>query len=101
MWAILVMWEEKVLKDSSILCSSPISANILSNTLIVLPSWTGMCMPDCAIAHNNPTVFSVTVLPPVFGPVITRHLKSRPRCILIGTTLFSSIRGCLAYLKSM
>ena len=29
---IFFIWEEKVLKDSAILCSSPISAKILSNT---------------------------------------------------------------------
>ncbi len=43
-----------------------------------------------------PTVFNVTVLPPVFGPVITKVLKLFPREISIGTTLSLSIRGCLA-----
>jgi hypothetical protein len=31
----------------------------------------GIIMPDCAISTERPTVLSVTVLPPVFGPVTT------------------------------
>ena len=31
-----------------------------------------MCKPDLAMRANKPTVFSVTVLPPVSGPVMTR-----------------------------
>ena len=45
---------------------------------------------------RRPTVFSVTVFPPAFGPVITRVLKSGPTSILSGTTLPSS-RGCLPF----
>ena len=33
----------------------------------------GSCSPACAISASSPAVFSATVLPPVFGPVITRH----------------------------
>ena len=43
---ILVICEEKVLKDSSILCSSPISAKILSNIFMLLPSLAGINRPD-------------------------------------------------------
>ncbi len=31
----------------------------------------GTGMPDCAISASRPTVFSVTVLPPVLGPLMT------------------------------
>ena len=98
---MFVIWEEKVLNDSSILCSSPISAKILSKILIVLPSETGISKPDCAIAHNKPTVFKVTVFPPVLGPVITSTLKVLPKLIFIGTTLSFGINGCLAFLNSI
>ena len=30
-----------------------------------------MSSPDCAIIGSSPAVFSATVLPPVFGPVMT------------------------------
>src|SRR6516225_8757379 len=46
-----------------------------------------MCMPLWAIAQSRPTVFSVTVLPPVLGPVITSRLKVSPRRTSMGTTL--------------
>ena len=42
MFTIVVMCDENVLSDCSMLCSSPISANILSNILIVLVSEAGM-----------------------------------------------------------
>lgn len=47
----------------------------------------------------RPTVLRLTVLPPVFGPVITSTSKSLPKCTLIGTTAFGSISGCLAFFK--
>jgi hypothetical protein len=31
-------------------------------------------MPEYAINKSNPTVFKATVLPPVFGPVITKEV---------------------------
>lgn len=38
---------------------------------------TGTCSPDYAIRVSRPTVFRVTVLPPVLGPVLTRERLSR------------------------
>ena len=67
---IFKIWEEKVLKDSLILCSSPISAKILSKTYILLFYLQGIKIPLYAINNNKPVVFKQTVLPPVFGPVI-------------------------------
>ena len=34
-------------------------------------SCTGINSPLCSISCNNPTVFSVMLLPPAFGPEIT------------------------------
>ncbi len=42
---ILVIWEEKVLRDCSILCSSPISAKIFVKIPIVLPISAGIWRP--------------------------------------------------------
>ena len=39
---------------------------------ILLPSETGMRSPHIVIAERSPAVFSATVLPPVFGPVMIR-----------------------------
>ncbi len=84
---IRLIWDEKVLKFCSMLCSSPISAKISWNTAISESSSVGICKPDWAISDNKPTVLSATVLPPVLGPVITTIKKSCPRWKLIGTTL--------------
>ena len=40
----------------------------------LLPSAAGMCIPDWAIKQSKPVVLSDTVLPPVFGPVMTSRL---------------------------
>ena len=45
-----------------------------------------------------PTVFKVTVLPPVLGPVITKILKALPKFILMGTTEPCN-KGCLAWIR--
>ena len=76
---VFVICDENVDKLCSILCSSPISANILSYTHILVPKSAGICRPLCVISANRPTVFIVTVLPPVFGPVMTNVSKSLPR----------------------
>ena len=47
----------------------------------------GTSRPDCAIRVSSPTVLSATVLPPVFGPVMSRTRKSSPRRTSVGTTL--------------
>ena len=69
---MFVMCEEKVERLCSMLCSSPMSARTASNTGTQLPSATGRCRPQAAIAHMRPMVLRVTVLPPVLGPVMTR-----------------------------
>ena len=61
-----------------------------------LSSDTGIISPHIVIKVSRPRVFSVTVFPPVFGPVTTSVSKEFPISISIGTTLFLSISGCLA-----
>ena len=75
------------------------SAKTLSNTKTLLFSLAGIFNPDIAINVIKPTVFKVTVLPPVLGPVITSVLKLIPKFILIGTTASLFIKGCLAFIK--
>ena len=53
------------------LCPSPISHKTILCMAIVLLDFAGMCRPHCAIIESNPTVLRATVLPPVFGPVMT------------------------------
>ena len=72
MAAMLVTCQEKVLRLAAIDCSSPMSANTDWNTGRREPSATGMCSPAWAIKASSPAVLIATVLPPVFGPVITR-----------------------------
>ena len=95
---ILVIWDEKVLKLCSILCSSPISANTSSNIPSSDRSEAGMWSPDCPIKVRSPTVFKETVLPPVFGPVTIKSLKSLPSVTSIGTTFFLSSSGWRPFL---
>ena len=90
---ISLMWEEKVLKDCSIDCSSPISAKIWSKTAALLPSAAGMNKPDWAISCKSPAVFRVMVFPPVLGPVIRIVSKSSPKLMSLATTFFGSIKG--------
>ena len=54
-----------------------------------------------AMSVKRPTVFIETVLPPVFGPVITSVSKSVPSLISTGTTLFLSMSGCRAARSSI
>ena len=68
---MLAMCAEKVLRLAEIDCSSPMSANTLLNTGTCEPSAAGISSPACAISDSSPAVLSATVLPPVFGPVIT------------------------------
>ena len=42
-------------------------------------------IPDCAESAARPTVFSATVLPPVFGPLMTSTVSSPPSASVIGT----------------
>ena len=90
---------EKVLKESAILWSSPISAKICSNTNTLDFSSAGIFNPLQAIQVSKPTVFKVTVFPPVLGPVINNVEKFLPSSMEIGTTLLLSIKGCLALIS--
>ena len=105
-FTVLTMWAENVLRLCSILCSSPMSAKISLKTARLLPSKAGIWSPLCPINERRPTVLRETVLPPVFGPVTINRLKSFPRLISIGTTLWLSSKGCrpclmLIYLWSL
>src|SRR5262249_62158373 len=51
------------------------------------PWCAGTCRPDCAIIASRPTVFSATVFPPVFGPVMIKVWNRSPRWTSIGTTV--------------
>ena len=64
-----------------------------SKTDTQLPLSAGMCSPHWAMAASRPMVFSVTVLPPVLGPVMTRVSKSPPNSTSMGTALSLSSRG--------
>ena len=54
------------------LCSSPISAKTPSKNPILEFSEAGIGIPESAIKVKSPAVFKATVLPPVFGPVISK-----------------------------
>ncbi len=69
--AMLVTCHENVLRLASIDCSSPMSAKIVRKTGSAEPASAGMCRPHCAISARSAAVLSATVLPPVFGPVMT------------------------------
>ena len=62
-------------------------------------SAAGIKSPHIAIRHIMPRVLIATVLPPVFGPVITKVSKSEPRRMLVGTTVLASSSGCRAFLR--
>ena len=76
-----VMCAENVLRLAEIDCSSPMSANSDLKTGSFEPGSAGTCRPACAIAASSPAVFSATVLPPVFGPVmISTRVGGTARC---------------------
>jgi hypothetical protein len=72
------MCDENVDSDCSMLCSSPMSARTPSKKLSLLSSDAGTISPDMAIRVIRPSVLSVTVLPPVFGPVIDERIEIAP-----------------------
>ena len=98
---MLVMWEEKVDRDWSMDCSSPMSARTAEHTLTVDPSAAGICRPHWAMRVSKPRVLRVTVLPPVLGPVITRVSNLPPRARSLRTAVLGSSRGWRARLSSM
>ena len=61
----------------------------------------GIGMIDCTMSVSRPTVFKVTVFPPVLGPVITTIRASSPKERVIGTTLSSARRGWRASIREM
>ena len=61
----------------------------------------GKKKPHAAIIQNSPTIFRVTVLPPVFGPLINKKRYSSPKDRVTGTTFFGSIKGCLPCLTTI
>ena len=88
------MCDEKVERFCFIDCSSPISQNIPSK-YDSSPLSAGMNIPHIAITVISPTSLSVTVLPPVLGPVIKSI--SLFNSIDTGTTFVGSMSGCLAF----
>ena len=81
------------------LCSSPMSASTVPNTESSLLSLAGIIRPHIAIRVRSPSVFKDTVLPPVFGPVITSVSNAIPSSISVGTTFCGSISGWRASLS--
>ena len=66
------------------------------------PPHAGTGMPACVMSASSPTVFMLTVLPPVFGPLMSRMRWCRSSVSDTGITLFRCLRstscssGCLA-----
>ena len=89
------MCEAKVLKLCSMHCSSPMSASTGSYTASRAPA-AGTCRPQAAIRCSSPTVLSDTVLPPVFGPVITIACDPPAGISMSMGTTSPSSRGCRA-----
>ena len=79
------MWAENVDRFCEIDCSSPMSLRILETIISSLSADAGIGIIDWVISVSRPIVFSVTVFPPVFGPVITTIRESLPRESEIGT----------------
>ena len=86
------MCAENVDKSAAMDCSSPMSTSTRSKSgNTALCAATGI--PDCAASAAIPVVFSATVFPPVFGPLITSTRSSPPRVTVIGTTARFSLRS--------
>ena len=64
-------WPENVDSDWAIDCSSPMSANTSRSTGSTEPASAGTWSPAWCMSASRPSVRSATVLPPVFGPVMT------------------------------
>ena len=87
MW---VMWLENVDKLCSIDCSSPMSAKISWKMATRLPLSAKIGRPDWAISCASPRVLSMTVLPPVLGPVMTMAVRSSSNLKSLATGLIKS-----------
>ena len=88
---MLATWPEKVERLISIDCRSPMSASTWSKTGSAAVSAGGRSPAWCSSAAS-PSVFSATVLPPVFGPLIT-SARRPPRSRSIGTAASGSSSG--------
>ena len=86
------MCAEKVERSAAMDCSSPISTRTRSKS-----GNTARCavtgIADCADKAASPVVFSATVLPPVFGPLITSNFSAPPKVSDIGTMARCSRRN--------
>src|ERR1051326_6995856 len=80
-------YAEKVERCSSSDWSSPMSTWKASTIGMIVPSAAGTGRPLIAIATRMPVVFSATVLPPAFGPLMTNAVRSRSSCTVVGTTV--------------
>ena len=88
------------------LCSSPMSMNMLLN----MPAWLlgrmGTGIPHCSMYCSRPTVLRQTDLPPALGPDIRRMLFLASRSMSRGTTVLSCLAsdslssGCMACTQS-
>ena len=79
------MCAENVESAASIDCASPMSARNAVNTG-KLAAAAGTGIPACAIIASSAVVFSATVLPPVFGPLIISCRSSAVNSRSSGTT---------------
>ena len=98
MWMIFCKCAEKVERLSWIFWSSPISAYTSGKNAMEESAPTGRNIPVRAISDINPTVFKVTVLPPVLGPeiMITRTPGSHEISLGITSLEFNINSGFLA-----
>ena len=69
--SIRLRWPLNVERLWAIDCSSPMSAKTSRKIGRRLPASAGTCRPAWCMSASRPSVRSVTVLPPVFGPVTT------------------------------
>ena len=88
---MLVRWPEKVERLIWIDCWSPMSASTVSKTGSTACSAGGRS-PAWWSRAARPSVFSATVLPPVFGP-LTTSARRPPRARSMGTTASSGSSG--------
>ena len=93
-----VMCALKVERLCSMLCSSPMSAKSSPMSPSTEPSPAGTGKPSQPKYMQTPAVLSATVLPPVFGPVMTRMRNLSPHLMSIGTD-FAPSRGWRARTK--
>ena len=87
-------WPLKVERFCCSDCSSPMSASTWAHQGSRGVPLQGRNRPARAISAASPTLLSVTVLPPVFGPVIATTRSSGPTRTSTGTTARPPSRFC-------